>query len=174
MPQPRYAVAPTLVEARAAADGIGYPLVVKPPDRQGQKGLAVARTPAELDGAFETALGASRGGLALLEELVDGPEVTVNAFSVGGRFVPLTVTDRVVGGAARVRGRARARVAERASGRGCGRGRARRRGGARRDRRPDVHAAPPRAGRARASASSPRASAAVTTPSSAAPRSAST
>jgi biotin carboxylase len=96
VPQPRYAVAPTLVEARAAADGVGYPLVVKPPDRQGQKGLAVARTPAELDDAFETALAASRGGLVLLEELVDGPEVTVNAFSVDGRFVPLTVTDRVV------------------------------------------------------------------------------
>jgi biotin carboxylase len=96
VPQPRYAVAPTLVEARAAAGEIGYPLVVKPPDRQGQKGLALARTPAELDTAFETALGASRGGLVLLERLVDGPEVTVVAFSVGGRFVPLTVTDRVV------------------------------------------------------------------------------
>ena len=65
MPQPRYAVAPTLVEAQAAAERIGYPLVVKPPDRQGQKGLALARTPAELDAAFEAALGASRGGLAL-------------------------------------------------------------------------------------------------------------
>lgn len=96
VPQPRYGVAPTLVEARAAAEQIGYPLVVKPPDRQGQKGLAVARTPAELDAAFEIALGASRSGLVLLEELVDGPEVTVNAFSVGGRFVQLTVTDRIV------------------------------------------------------------------------------
>ena len=96
VPQPRYGVAPTLVEARAAAEQIGYPLVVKPPDRQGQKGLAVARTPAELEAAFDVALGASRGGLVLLEELVDGPEVTVNAFSVAGRFVPLTVTDRVV------------------------------------------------------------------------------
>jgi biotin carboxylase len=32
----------------------------------------------------------------LLEELVAGREVTVNAFSVGGRFHPLTVTDRLV------------------------------------------------------------------------------
>ena len=32
----------------------------------------------------------------LVEELVPGREVTVNAFSVGGRFTPLTVTDRIV------------------------------------------------------------------------------
>jgi biotin carboxylase len=32
----------------------------------------------------------------LVEELVDGPEVTVSAFSVDGAFVPLTVTDREV------------------------------------------------------------------------------
>ena len=31
----------------------------------------------------------------LVEELVDGPEVTVIAFSVGGEFVPLAVTDRL-------------------------------------------------------------------------------
>jgi len=37
---------------------------------------------------------ASRTGTALVEELVRGPEVTVNAFSVGGVFHPLTVTDR--------------------------------------------------------------------------------
>ena len=31
----------------------------------------------------------------LVEEHVDGPEVTVNAFSLDGDFVPLTVTDRL-------------------------------------------------------------------------------
>src|SRR5437773_810335 len=34
------------------------------------------------------------GDYCLVEELVRGPTVTVNAFSVDGRFVPLTVTDR--------------------------------------------------------------------------------
>ena len=31
----------------------------------------------------------------LVEELVEGPEVTINACSCEGRFVPLTITDRV-------------------------------------------------------------------------------
>jgi biotin carboxylase len=37
----------------------------------------------------------SRIGGALVEELVEGPELTVNAVSFEGRFVPLTVTDRL-------------------------------------------------------------------------------
>jgi biotin carboxylase len=32
----------------------------------------------------------------MIEELVEGPEVTVNGFSIDSRFVPLTVTDRHV------------------------------------------------------------------------------
>ena len=71
------------------------PVVVKAPDRQGQKGLTLVADPAELPAAIETARGAARNGLALVEELVDGPEVTVVGFSVGGVFTALAVTDRL-------------------------------------------------------------------------------
>jgi biotin carboxylase len=71
------------------------PLVVKAPDRQGQRGLALVRSAEELDAALESALAESRGGAVLVEEHVEGPEVTVNAVSIDGRFVPLTVTDRL-------------------------------------------------------------------------------
>jgi biotin carboxylase len=74
---------------------LGFPCVVKAPDRQGQKGLALVREEGELRGAVEHAIAESRSGLALVEELVDGPEVTVNAFSLRGDFHPLTVTDRL-------------------------------------------------------------------------------
>lgn len=72
------------------------PVVVKAPDRQGQKGLTLVDDPSGLPAALETARAASRGGLALVEELVDGPEVTVVGFSAAGTFTPLVVTDRVV------------------------------------------------------------------------------
>ncbi|HZQ02951.1 MAG TPA: ATP-grasp domain-containing protein [Gaiellaceae bacterium] len=71
------------------------PCVVKAPDRQGQKGLSLVLDPEELPAAIAVARSSSRGGTALVEELVDGPEVTVSAFSAGGEFVPLTVTDRL-------------------------------------------------------------------------------
>jgi biotin carboxylase len=76
-------------------DSLSLPCVVKAPDRQGQRGLAVVRDVRELTSAIAAAVEASRTGTALVEELVDGPEVTVNAFSVGGAFRPLSVTDRI-------------------------------------------------------------------------------
>ena len=71
------------------------PVVVKAPDRQGQKGLTLVVDRAALVPAIETARGAARSGLALVEELVDGPEVTVVGFSIDGVFTALAVTDRI-------------------------------------------------------------------------------
>src|SRR5579885_2679949 len=72
------------------------PVVVKAPDRQGQKGLTLVGAEAELAAAVETARSASRSGVALVEELVDGPEVTVVGFSARGVFTALAIPDRVV------------------------------------------------------------------------------
>jgi len=96
VPHPRHVVCSTLEEAQAAAADFGYPCVVKAPDRQGQKGLVLVRHERTLEAAFTLALEESRSNVVLVEELVPGREVTVNAFSVDGRFAPLTVTDRVV------------------------------------------------------------------------------
>ncbi len=96
VPHPRHIVCATLDDARTAAGALGYPCVVKAPDRQGQKGLVLVPDESMLADAFELALGESRSNVVLVEELVPGREVTVNAFSIDGRFTPLTVTDRVV------------------------------------------------------------------------------
>ena len=61
----------------------------------GPEGLTLVESPAELGPAIEVARSAARNGLALVEELVDGPEVTVVGFSVDGVFTALTVTDRI-------------------------------------------------------------------------------
>jgi biotin carboxylase len=88
VPQPHW-------ELTTDAEGLPVPCVVKPPDRQGQKGLTLVRDASELEAAVELAVSESRSGCALVEELVEGPEVTVNAFSADGVFHPLTVTDRL-------------------------------------------------------------------------------
>ena len=97
VPHARHRVCASLSEATAAAEELGYPCVVKAPDLQGQKGLGLVPDRDALPDAFDTARGLSRSSVVLVEEFVDGPEVTVSAFSVGGRFHALTVTDRVVG-----------------------------------------------------------------------------
>jgi biotin carboxylase len=95
VPQPRTELCKSLDEARAAVERIGFPCVVKAPDRQGQRGLALVRDESAFVPAVDAALEASRSNACLVEELIDGQEVTVNAFSLEGRFYPLTVTDRV-------------------------------------------------------------------------------
>jgi biotin carboxylase len=89
VPQPRWRL------VSEPEDDLPVPCVVKAPDRQGQRGLTVVRDERDLSGAIAAAVKASRTGAALVEELEEGPEVTVNAFSVGGEFHPLTVTDRI-------------------------------------------------------------------------------
>jgi biotin carboxylase len=92
VPQPRWWVVGNGDEP-PPVDG---PLVVKAPDRQGQKGLTLVERADELEAAIERARSAARSGLALVEELVEGPEVTVVGFSARGTFTGLAVTDRVV------------------------------------------------------------------------------
>src|SRR5262249_20900275 len=63
----------------APGEAPALPCVVKPADQQGQRGLSVVRTAAELPEAIEAASAIARGGGHVVEELVEGPEVTVNA-----------------------------------------------------------------------------------------------
>ena len=96
VPHAAYRICASLAESREAADELGYPCVVKPPDRQGQRGLTMVSRAEEWTEALDAALDAARGPTVLVEKLVAGRELTVNAFSVGGAFHPLTVTDRAV------------------------------------------------------------------------------
>ena len=92
--QPRSLVCRTLDEVTAAAAELGYPVVVEAPDRSGERAVALAPDRKTLVDVASVAIAETRGDYCLVEELVGGRLVTVNAFSLGGRFVPLTVTDR--------------------------------------------------------------------------------
>jgi biotin carboxylase len=92
--QPRSIVCRTLDEVTAAAEELGYPLVVEAPDRSRERNVVLAEDRSGLAAAAAVALAETRDEYCLVEELVGGRMVTVNAFSLGGRFIPLTVTDR--------------------------------------------------------------------------------
>jgi len=92
VPQPEWRV----VGAGDATPELTFPCVVKAPDSQGQRGLALVRTKTELGRALEAARRESRANIALVEELAPGPEVTVVGFSSRGTFHALVVTDRIV------------------------------------------------------------------------------
>jgi biotin carboxylase len=85
VPQPRW----------SADTPPAYPCVVKAADRQGQRAMTIVAGPEGLEEAAGRAREGSRSGRVIYEEFVPGPEVTVNAFSIDGRFLPVAVTDRV-------------------------------------------------------------------------------
>jgi len=94
IPQPRSIACRSLADVMKAAEELGYPVVIDAPDRAGERGVGLARNRKEVADAAADALGESSDEYCLVEELVGGRIVTVNAFSLAGRFVPLTVTDR--------------------------------------------------------------------------------
>ncbi|WAZ24810.1 ATP-grasp domain-containing protein [Streptomyces cinnabarinus] len=106
LPQPRFAVHQEWPELARAAREIGYPLVVKPVDlcagmyvRRVDDEARLAEAVRALHGFPVNARGQERVPLVLLEELLDGPEVSVETVSHGGAVRVLGVTDKSIGGA---------------------------------------------------------------------------
>jgi biotin carboxylase len=103
LPQPRFALAYTEAEASAAAAGIGYPVVVKPRGMAASVGVVRADGPADLPAAFAVAERASRSGAVayeggvLIEELIDGPEISVDGAVVAGEYFPFCLARKQVG-----------------------------------------------------------------------------
>jgi biotin carboxylase len=89
VPQPRW-------EVVAGERGeLSAPCVVKAPERHGGKGRVLVLDDPDLPAAIEESRALSRSAAVLVEELVEGPEVAVSAFSVDGELIPLAVTDRI-------------------------------------------------------------------------------
>jgi len=101
---PRFARVRTLAELREAVAEIGFPAVVKPVGASGSKGIfelpdlqalepAMARlsqiTRPEFDPVFR-----QFGGELIVEEFVDGHEVSVEGFVAGGTVSVAAVTDK--------------------------------------------------------------------------------
>jgi biotin carboxylase len=85
------------VESEKEASGWGgYPCVVKPLDAQGQRGVVRLETPEGLDEALEKAITLSPSGQAIVEELLEGVEISCNVLTVGGEIRILQVSERLV------------------------------------------------------------------------------
>lgn len=70
-----------------------FPAIVKPDDSQGQRGITVVNASDGLDAAVAVAREHSRSGVVLIEELLEGPEVSVHVVVVDGQvrfFMPTT------------------------------------------------------------------------------------
>ncbi len=75
--------------------GFKYPLVIKPVDSQGQRGVYRVLNWDELKGYLPDVLSWSREDKILVEEYYQSEEITISGWSLDNQFYPLTITDRV-------------------------------------------------------------------------------
>ncbi|WP_030407290.1 ATP-grasp domain-containing protein [Streptomyces albus] len=95
VPQARSVAVSSLPQARAAAAQVGYPLVLKPRALNASTGVVRVAAPDGLARAFRLARGATAPGVVevapgdvLVEEYLDGPEISVDAAWYQGRMTP--------------------------------------------------------------------------------------
>lgn len=106
VPGPRFALAEGWTDTVTAADGLGYPLVVKPVDLCAGMLVRKVHNATELREAFlalaefpVNARHQPRVTTVLLEELIVGPEVSVETVTVDGTTHIVGITDKSVTGA---------------------------------------------------------------------------
>lgn len=78
---------------------LAFPLIVKPVDRSGSLGVIKVECIENLNAAIEYACENSFRKTAIVEQYVEGREVSVEFISYNGVHYPLTITDKVTTGA---------------------------------------------------------------------------
>ncbi|MBI4761677.1 MAG: ATP-grasp domain-containing protein [Chloroflexota bacterium] len=73
-----------------------FPAILKPVDNQGQRGVFLAASLEEARGGLENSLQFSRSRTLIIEEFLEGPEVSVNTFVINSETVFNEVSDRLV------------------------------------------------------------------------------
>ena len=79
--------------------GFNFPLIVKPTDRSGSRGVEKVLDPVQLEEAITRAQKESFEHKAIIEEFVTGREISVESISYQGKHFILQITDKVTTGA---------------------------------------------------------------------------
>ncbi|MFB7514501.1 acetyl-CoA carboxylase biotin carboxylase subunit family protein [Streptomyces sp. NPDC056144] len=103
VPQAASVLVSSLEEAREAAAGIGYPVVLKPRALGASFGVNAVADEAGLEAGYAEARGAEEDGVpfyeagVLVEEYLVGDEISVDAALVDGELLPLFVARKISG-----------------------------------------------------------------------------
>lgn len=96
---PKYfMVTPATINSQAVHDNLQsllYPIIVKPTDRSGSLGVTKVMYPRDLYFAVNYAMEKSFKHEAMIEEYIEGREISVEFISFNGKHYPLQITDKV-------------------------------------------------------------------------------
>lgn len=98
---PKYAEVSSIAELKEAS--LQYPIILKPVNLGGKRGLTVVRSEAELETAFAYATNCFRSGVTpriIAEEFIEcGVECSVESITINGAHNIIQITEKVSGGA---------------------------------------------------------------------------
>lgn len=96
VPIPQFYKCWSIEELRSAALELGYPLVIKPADNMGARGVMKIENEMMLEKAYHNAKNASPSGELIVEEYMSGPELSIDALVYKGEIFITGVADRMI------------------------------------------------------------------------------
>lgn len=99
VPAPWFYLVKSFDELVSLKDKINYPCIMKPTDNAGSHGVVKIHSYEELLDKYEYSHGCSRRGNVIVEEYLDGDEVSVEVMVVDGKVNVLQITDKLTTGA---------------------------------------------------------------------------
>ena len=96
---PWYCIVSSVAELDSKIDEITYPCISKPTDNSGSRGVMLIHNEQELREAINYSSSNGRSGSVIVEEYMQGPEVSVEIITIDGEPNVLQVTDKLTTGA---------------------------------------------------------------------------
>ncbi|MEO3738148.1 ATP-grasp domain-containing protein [Shewanella baltica] len=94
IPIPRFCAVANKASLHACANEIGFPLVIKPVDSRGARGVQLIEQTSQLDAAWTLAHHESPTGRVMLEEYLEGPQFSTETLVDNSRCYTLGFADR--------------------------------------------------------------------------------
>lgn len=83
-----------LISSIEEAEGLNYPIIVKPRDNSGSRGVKICNTPIELKESIDEALQYSHLDSVLVEEVIEGPEYSIESLHYDGKSEVIQFTEK--------------------------------------------------------------------------------
>jgi biotin carboxylase len=95
LPSPQFIPLQDTIDLSLKATSVGYPLVLKPADSAGSRGVSIVEKEEQLQDAYTHAHHYSTSGEVLMEEYMPGIEISVEACVQNGEVTILALSDKI-------------------------------------------------------------------------------
>ncbi|MCU0849013.1 MAG: alpha-hydroxy-acid oxidizing protein [Spirochaetes bacterium] len=96
VPSPKFLPVWSLSDAKKAGKVLGFPCVIKPSDNMGARGVMLVDNLNQISDAFKFAKNASPSGEIIMEEYMEGPELSIDAVIYNNEITFTGIADRII------------------------------------------------------------------------------